>query len=67
VVVKDLSDGEASKTEVIDLKKFGNFVVHNLFVWSRYAVPLFDSQDFIEVNTNYSHMFHSHKWVYSDI
>jgi hypothetical protein len=52
VVVKDLSDGEASKTEVVDLKKLGNFVVHNFFVWSRYDVPLFDSQDFIEVNTN---------------
>jgi hypothetical protein len=45
-------NGDAPKTKVVDLKKLCNFVVHNFYVWSRYDVPLFDSQDFIEVNTN---------------
>jgi hypothetical protein len=45
-------DGEVTKTKVVDIEKLCNFVVYKFLIWSRYDVTLFDSQDFIEVNTN---------------
>jgi hypothetical protein len=38
----------------VDLEKLCNFVFYNFFIWSCYNVSLFDSKDFIEVNTKES-------------
>ena len=31
------SDGETTKTKVIDLKKLNNFAVDNIFIWNHLA------------------------------
>jgi hypothetical protein len=44
-----MSDGETTKTKVVNLEKLCNFVVHNFFISSRFDAEKFDSQDCIEL------------------
>jgi len=38
-----------TKPKAVDLQKLYNFVVQTFFIWSRFDVEIFDSQDFIEL------------------
>jgi hypothetical protein len=44
-----MSDGETTKTKVVNLKKLCNFVVHNFFISSCFDDEKFDSQNCIEL------------------
>jgi hypothetical protein len=44
-----MSDGETTKTKVVDLEKLCNFVVYNFFISSHFDAERFDSQDCKEI------------------
>jgi len=51
-------------SKVVVLDEIYNFIVHKLFIWSRFDAKMFDLHDYIELITKKS-ILYSHKWVCS--
>ena len=59
-----MSDGNELYIKVVVLDEIYNFLVHKLFIWSRFDAKLFDSHDYIELIPKES-ILYSRKWVCS--